>query len=331
MKPELSLIIDAHMIGLFRDCEEKYNKRINQLLVPKKINGATGSGITFHEAVATYRRMRQGGAGTSDAYNGGLFKLREAYRKEMPPEFTDPINPCPDERRSLANLERIFEGFIPFEEGQKYTYHYIEQSMGISFGTIETDKAIYSIIYGGIIDAVVEQQGCIFVDDVKTTTINISQAYKDSFRLSQAMKGYIFGMRELLPKVIYGGMISLAWFQKEAKTKGKPLNEYFHSVPLTFNDEQISEWYANTSLTIRKIITADENAIWQMSQGSACSTYNGCTFKEICWTTPSVRERIIDTDFTRRTWTPLEEVRSKPITSEEWRHWLLARSVGGEE
>lgn len=330
-KPHISLVIDAHMIGLFRDCEEKYNKRINQLLVSKTPNGATGSGVAFHEGVAAYRRLRQQGRHIEEAYNGGLYMLRKSYAQEMPREFTDPIAVCPDDRRSLPNLERIYEAFVPYEETQKFTYLYIEQSMAVSFGTIETKVAIYDIIYAGIVDAILQQQGCNFVDDLKTTTMTHSQAYKDGFALSQAMMGYTVGMSELLPN-IYGAMISGVWFQKEPKSgKGKPLSEYFFTHPLTFTSDQLAEWHANTLRTIRKIIQADETGEWSMALGSACTNYNGCYFKTICRATPGTRSRVIEMDFERRTWTPLEEVRSKLVTDEEWKKWLLRRSMGSEE
>lgn len=331
-KPHKTLIIDAHMISLFRDCEEKYNKRINQLLVTKKSNGAMGSGIAFHEGVATYRQMRKVENRADFAFNGGLYKLREAYKREMPPEFTNDLSACPDERRSLPNLERVFEAFIEYEEMQKFEYLYIEQSMAISLGSIERPNVIWDIVYAGIVDAIVKQQGAIFVDDLKTTTMNISQPYKDGFRLSQAMKGYVVGMKSLLKEEIYGAMISIAWLQKEAKSgKGKPLSEYFHTVPLTFTPDQLDEWHSNTLRTINKVILATEQDDWQLAFSSACTYYSGCTFKEVCWATPGSRERVIEMDFERKTWTPLEEVRSKAVSEEEWKRLLVRRSIGGDD
>lgn len=333
-KPHLTLIVDSHMIGLFRDCEEKYNKRINQLLTSRKANGATGSGIAFHEGVASYRELRKQGRSDSDSFNAGLYSLRQAYKKEMPPDFqaSDALTPCPDERRSLPNLERIFEGFVGYEEKQRFEYLYIEQSMGISLGSIETNKAVYDIIYAGIVDAIIKQQGMIFVDDLKTTTMNITQPFKDSFRLSQAMKAYVVGMGELLKEPIYGAMMSLCWIQKESKSgKAKPLEEYFHTVPITFTPDQLNEWHSNTLITVNKIIQANETNSFQLAFGSACSTYNGCTFKEICWATPGSRERIVEMDFERRTWTPLNEVRSEKVSDEDWKKWLIKRTVGDDD
>jgi hypothetical protein len=311
-KPRETLVIDATMISTFRACEEKYNKRMEQLLVSKYNNGAIGSGLAFHEGGAAFRQARKSNLSPQDSFNVGLFKLRETYPKFMPIEFVN--GPIPDERRSLPNLERIFEAWCVHELKQNYKYLYIEQSGGIALGSIERHDRIYDIIYSIIIDAVVEMQGCVFVDDIKTTTMNITQAYKDSFRLSQQIMGYTVAAAELLGLPIYGGLISVVWFQKEAKSgKGKPVDEYFHSVPVTFAKDQLDEWHTNTLRTINKILDAKESGEWQMDLGDSCKAYNGCTYKQLCWAAPSARQAIIKMDFERATWTPLEEVRSRKI------------------
>jgi PD-(D/E)XK nuclease superfamily protein len=311
-KPRETLIVDATMISTFRSCEEKYNKRMEQYLVSKFNNGAIGSGLAYHEGGAAFRQARKSGLSLEEAYNVGLFKLRDSYPKFMPVEFIS--GPIPDERRSLPNLERIFEAWCLYEAKQNFKYLYVEQSGGISLGSIERSDRIYDIIYSIIIDAIVEMQGCVFVDDIKTTTMNITQAYKDSFRLSQQIMGYTIAAAELLKQPIYGGMISVVWFQKEAKSgKGKPVEEYFHTVPITFTKSQQDEWHTNTLRTVNKILDARESGEWQMDLGDSCKAYNGCTYKQVCWSSPELREGIIKMDFEKATWTPLEEIRSRKI------------------
>ena len=318
-KPHRTFIVDSTMISMFRACEEKYRKRIVELLVSKYNNGALGSGLAFHEAAAAFRECKKRGLSIEEAFNVGLYKLRIAYQKEMPPEFLpDALVACPDERRSLPNLERIFEAWCIFEAVQGFEYLYIEQSMGISIGSIERKDYTVDVIYAGIIDAVVKQQGCVFVDDIKTTTMNITQVYKDSFKLSQQFMSYTKGMKEMLGRDIYGAMASLVWFQKEAKSgKGKPLNEYFHTVPVTFTDDQLEEWHTNTLRTVNRILECEETGEWQLDFGDSCKTYNGCTYKGICGATPKARQAIIKMDFERMTWTPLEEERARKIVGED--------------
>lgn len=317
-KPHQTFIVDATMISHFRACEEKYKKRFNDLLVSKTSNGALGSGLAFHEGGAGFREAKKIKKSTEESFNIGLFKLRNSYQKEMPAEFIS--GACPDERRSLPNLERIFEAWCHHEEMQNFEYLYIEQSMGISLGSIERQSVIYDIIYAGIIDAVVKQQGCVFVDDIKTTTMNITQPLKDSFKLSQQLMGYVVGMTEILGKEadIYGAMASLVWFQKEAKSgKGKPSSEYFHIVPVTYTSDQLEEWHSNTLRTVNRILECEETNSWQLDFGDSCKTYNGCTYKGICGATPKVRPQIIKMDFDRMTWTPLEEIRARKVLNDE--------------
>lgn len=313
-----TLIIDATMISHFRACEEKYRKRFEELLVSKHNNGAIGSGLCFHEAAATFRLMRKANQegksnfSIEESFNAGLLTLRTTYPTFMPHQFI--VGPIPDERRSLPNLERIFEAWCKYEERQNFKYLYVEQSMGISLGSIHRNNYSVDVVYSGIIDAVVEQQGCVFVDDIKTTTMNITQPYKDSFRLSQQFMGYVVGMTEMLGIPIYGAIGSIVWFQKEAKSgKGKPVDEYFHTVPVTYTKDQLEEWQTNTLLTINRILDCQESGYWQLDFGDSCKSYNGCTYKDICSATPHSRKAIINMDFEHATWTPLEEVRSKKV------------------
>lgn len=311
-KPHQTLIVDSTMISTFRACEEKYRKRFNDLLVSKHNNGALGSGLAFHEGGAAFRLGRKAGLSPDESYSIGIQKLCESYNKEMPVEFIN--GPCPDERRSLPNLERIFEAWCHYEILQNFEYLYIEQSMGISLGSIERLNVIWDIIYAGIIDAVVRQQGCVFVDDIKTTTMSIGEAFKSQFKTSQQFMAYTRGMKEMLGGDVYGAMASLVWFQKEAKSgKGKPLSEYFHTVPVTYTDDQLEEWHVNTLRTINRILDCQESGEWQLDFGDSCKTYNGCTYKSICGATPSIRKQIIKMDFELMTWTPLEEIRARKV------------------
>lgn len=209
IKPHRTLIIDATMISTFRACEYKYKLRMNDLWVSKYNNGALGSGLAFHEAGAKFREMRKAKHDYTLCYYAGAAKLREVYPQYMPPEFV--TGPVPDERRSLPNLERIFEAWCRYEAKQSFTYLYIEQSGGISLGSIERATEIVDIVYSVIIDAIVELQGCVFVDDIKTTTMNVTQPYKDSFRTSQQLMGYTVAGTELIGRPIYGAMASITW------------------------------------------------------------------------------------------------------------------------
>lgn len=313
-KPHRTFIIDATMISTFRACEWKYKLRMNDLWVSKYNNGALGSGLAFHEAGARFRELRRDGKPSDLCYFAGAAKLREVYPKYMPPEFSA-SGPIPDERRSLPNLERIFEAWCRYESRQNFKYLYIEQSGGITLGSIERSTEIVDIVYSVIIDAIVELQGCIFVNDIKTTTMNVTQPFKDSFKLSQQLMGYVVAGHELIGRPIYGSMASITWFQKQGKEggKSKSVDEYFHTVPITYTQPQLDEWHTNTLLTINKILDCEESNQWQMDLGDSCKMYNGCTFKNVCSANPNSRLAMLKMDFEKATWTPLEEIRSRKV------------------
>ena len=70
-------------------------------------------------------------------------------------------------------------------------------------------------------------------------------------------------------------------------------------------DAQLDEWLANTWTwleTARGYALAD---FWPMNDKS-CHHFGGCVFRKVCSKSPEVRERFLESDFTRIPWNPLE-------------------------
>jgi hypothetical protein len=94
------------------------------------------------------------------------------------------------------------------------------------------------------------------------------------------------------------------------------LDEYFCTVPLTYTPAQLEEWHSNTLLTVNRILECEEAGTWQLNFGDSCRSYNGCVFKEVCWSAPQARPQLLKMSFERATWTPLEEIRSRKVEVE---------------
>jgi hypothetical protein len=263
----------------------------------------------IHAAVDGYRKAKQKAMSADDSLQVGLIVLRKAYVENMPAEFKS--DPCPDERYSLANAERLFGGYVEKFEPHNLEFLYLEQSLGVPLGKVRGRD----VILAGIVDATVKMQGLIFVNDIKTTAKPITQNYLDNFRLSQALMGYYYMSKKLMSEPIYGALIHAVWVQKEAKNSkaAKSLSEYFHAATYTYDDSQMDEWLENTLTTVDEILWAYETEKWPLNLGESCAMYNGCTYRGICWTTPAGRARVAEMDFEKWTWTPLEDVRSRRL------------------
>jgi hypothetical protein len=273
-----------------------------------------GFGLAWHEAIAAYRvlRLNKPESTQEQCFNAAATAFLKSYKAEMPAEFLSET--LQDDKRSARNGLRLLEGYITKYYPMNLKAHYVEQSFGINLGKVNGRD----IIYAGIIDSVLEMQGQFWVNDEKTTAMNITQSYLDGFRLSQQLMGYVVGGKAILKEPIYGCLVHVSWVQKEAKSaKSKPLSDYFHLQALTFTEEQLSEWQDDTLETVREIFQAQESGKWIHEFGDACNTFNGCALRELCWSKPASRPLILQQDFEKRTWTPLEDVRSRRVEEED--------------
>ena len=305
-----ALVLDAHLINTFRTCEQKFNFVEQEHIFPKKRKSAPAFGIAMHEGIATFRLAKMAGLPFEKCVMLGMTILKTAYKKHMPPESTGEV--VVDEKRSLDNGLRIFEGYCNHYEKHNLTFRHVEVPFAMLIGSIDSPftKSKREVIYTGIIDAVLDMAGYTYVNDLKSTGWNVTQAWLEGFRLSQAQIGYVVACRELLGLDVNSALIHAIWVQKEAKSgKGKPIDEYFQTFPCSWTKEQIEEWHLNTLKTAERIEARRAEGYWQRDFGSACGMYGGCDYSAVCAAAPGIRSTIIETEFEKAIWSPLEDER----------------------
>jgi hypothetical protein len=72
-----------------------------------------------------------------------------------------------------------------------------------------------------------------------------------------------------------------------------------------YDEHQFDEFLDTITYIIRTIEDASEANYWPMNPTS-CNKYGGCVFRKTCNASPSVRYRILSTEFTREPWNPLK-------------------------
>ena len=313
---ENSIVLDAHLINSFRTCEQKFQFIEEQHVFPKRKKSAPAFGIAMHEGIATYRIAKMANNTLEQAMLLGMASLKAAYQKHMPPESTGEV--VVDERRSLDNALRIFEGYCKHYERHNLTFRHVEVPFAMLIGSIDSPftKSKREVVYTGIIDAVLDMGGYTYVNDLKSTAWNITQQWLEVFRMSQAQLGYVVACKELLGLEVNSALIHAMWIQKEAKgPRSKPLDEYFQTFPCSWTKEQIEEWHGNTLHTAQKIEVARAEGKWQMDWGSSCGMYGGCDYFSVCSAAPGIRKLIISNDFEKAIWSPLEDERLTKLES----------------
>lgn len=321
---EQAIVIDSTLIKTFRACPQKYQYFNIQHYVPKSRKSAPSFGIAMHEGIATFRNMRMKGMKYPEAVEIGQAALQKAYTEHMPLEAQSEV--MQDDRRSITNAIRIYHGFCQHFEPCGYTYKHIEVPFALWLGTVTVAQLdiggrtegyhTKDVIYTGIIDAVLDFGGLTYVTDIKTTGMNITESYLDGFKMDQGLPGYLLAARELLGVTTNHAIVHAMWVQKEAKTaRGKPLDEYFHTKPLYWDDDQLREWQSNTLKTIEDIETAKVSGRWVMDFGaSSCNSFGvGCDYRAVCSLTPTARPQRLEMDYRKALWTPLEDERLQPL------------------
>lgn len=313
-----AIIVDAHLLKTFRACQMKYYWFEEEHLIATGKSAAPGFGISIHSAAESFRKSRQAGIGFTESLNKAKMDLQIAYSKNMPAESQLEVKQ--DEKRSLPNALRIFEGYCKHYEPFCYKYIYVEIPFAMYIGQIDDPSSgdRKDVIYVGIIDGVLEWRGRLYVNDLKTTAWTLNESWLEGFRMDQGLIGYTLAAQALLGVDTQYALVHGIWVQKEPKTdKAKKLDEYFKSRELYWTPEQLGEWHKNTLRTVQAIEDCRFKGEWVMDYGQNCGAFGGCAYRGLCSSPPGFRKQFISNFYEEAFWTPLEDERLQKVSALE--------------
>jgi hypothetical protein len=312
-----AMILDAHLIKTFRACEQKFYWFEEMHIIGKGKSAAPGFGISMHSAIEHFRKAKIAGHNYRVCLDLGAQALIESYKKAMPPENMQEV--MVDDKRSLPNAMRIFQGYCAHYEPYLYKFLYVEIPFALYIGTIETWEGVKDVVYVGIIDAVMEHRDRVYVNDLKTTGWVLNESWLEGFRMDQGLIGYTIAAKELLGVDTQYALIHGIWVQKEPKSeKAKKLDEYYKTKEIYWADEQLQEWHRNTLKTAQRIANSRHNNDWQMDFGQNCGAFGGCSYRPLCAAPLGFRHRLIELDYENAFWAPLEDERLQKIAPMEF-------------
>jgi len=302
---------DAFAEGTFRDCNRKYDLRINRGLVSKgRAGGGRGFGSVLHKAREVWRRAQMRNAPASEALSEGIDALRAEYAIAFPPGIQT------DERRSLANAEILFNGYTRKYGRHNYVPITIEEPFNVLAGTTPQGRTVHRT---GIMDEYCDFNGRRYVLDLKTSSIYPGGSWLESFRLSEQMLGYVYAARQLHMECD-GAIIHGIWVHTPPKTsrnKYKP-EDYFTAEIITFSDAQIEEWRQDFLASIDRREEAQATGVWSPNWGGACKTVYGlCDYAKWCSSTPEIRPQVEQIYYEHQAWQPLELQRLGEVSAIE--------------
>lgn len=308
-----AIIVDAHLLKTYRACQQKFNLFELLHVVAKARKAAPSFGIAMHEGIEHFRRAKMAGEKYPKAYQIGAEALLTAYKKYMPEE--NKMEVMQDDRRSPKNALRIFTGYCEHYEPVALKFLYVESPFALYLGRANTPSGPKDVVYVGIIDAVFEMGGQIYVNDLKSTAWTISEHYLEGFKMDQGLLGYMVAARELLNVDTHQAIVHAMWIQAEAKDpkRAKPLDEYFRTKELYWEDSQIQEWHRNVIRTVEEIELKKVNGEWIMDFGQNCGAFGGCDYRAVCSAPPAIRAQLIKMEYEFGIWSPLEDERMQKL------------------
>jgi hypothetical protein len=152
-------------------------------------------------------------------------------------------------------------------------------------------------IISGHLDRVVEFSDGIYVMDRKTSSTTIGSYYFDGYNPDNQMSLYTFASKVIYQTPVRGVIIDAAQIA---------VGFTRFSRGFTFRTEaQTEEWLANTKEWLALAEHYATEDFWPMNDKS-CHQYGGCAFRKVCSKSTEVRQKFLESDFTKRAWNPLE-------------------------
>lgn len=147
-------------------------------------------------------------------------------------------------------------------------------------------------IYAGRFDMIGQQYGQLRIRDDKTTT-QLGPSWEKQWTLSSQFMGYCCSMQ------ILGYSVDTA----EIRGIGILKDSISHvAVTKTYTSAQLSRWRWQVARDLANFVRCYQTGEWEYNFSSACTTYGGCDFLELCRANNG--EDYFDS-YAKRTWNPL--------------------------
>lgn len=298
--PGLQLAVDSTSLGEFKTCPRKYYYSIIQGYQPKQRSFHLTFGILYHGALERYDHKKFEGRSHEESLDFAIdWTLRQTWNSQMKkPWISGDSN-----KNRLTLIRTIIDYADKF--GQSDVLQTIRLENGkpaveLSFSFFSGVKSANTgepFIFCGHMDRLASMNGQTYVSDRKTTSHTISGDWFKQFSPHNQFSLYLLAgqivYKQQVKSLVVDGVqlaVSFSRFQRGIVQR---------------TDDQLKEWHKDTSLTLRSLEECAKEGYWPQNDAS-CGNYGGCAFREVCGRSPSARQAILDLEFTKRIWDPLQ-------------------------
>lgn len=273
-------------LGWLKTCPRLYQYSMIEQLRAREESCHITFGSHYHAALEHYDHKKAEGASHEDA-------LRSALHKVMIDSFEW------ESDHNLKNRPHLIRSVVWYLEEFKNDTAKTKilangkPAVELTF-TFEIDK---DRILCGHLDRVVETEFGDFVMDRKTTTSTISSYYFNQYEPDNQMTLYNIAGQMILKSPIKGVIIDAAQIAVGFTR--------FERGMIYRTQDQLEEWLQDFHWWADQSVRFAEANFWPQND-TACHKYGGCTFRQVCSRSPSVRQSLLDSNYVKVNYNPLE-------------------------
>ena len=257
------MIYDNSKLQTFKDCPEKYRLR-NLLGLKKREEGEDEHDKNFGKAIHT---------GLEFYYKGkSIEEIKEAFKKDYQVQLNEE-----DKAKTQENGLILLDAYINHykDEDKKWTIKAVEVA-----DTFEIAPGISFMVK---IDLVIEQQGCIYFVDHKTTGKAFNWTYWGQFEPNSQITAYTAYCQAKYGECSGGIINGLQLGFRKNKYMGEPAGFHYSFQRQLFNrnKQQIEAWKIDTQDWIKSLefrLMTEQGLSWPKNEGQC----RFCSYKEIC-------------------------------------------------
>jgi hypothetical protein len=303
---------DSTSLGWLKECPRKYQYHMIEGWVSKGEQIHLEYGILYHEALAEYEKLLFEACGdrerTANDHEQAVHLvvydiLERTWRDGKPWRAIADLEP--NDKASLKNRENLVRTVVwyldKFKNDPAQTRMHpvtgkpmIELHFQFNIGAGLNPDNPYVLC--GHLDRVVEFQGESFVMDRKTTTSTLGSYYFEQYDPDNQMSLYTVASQVAFKTPVKGVIIDAAQI-------AVGFSRFVRSFVFKTQD-QIDEWMKDLRFWLWQASIFADRKYWPQNDKS-CHKFGGCVFREICSRSPSVRDKFLESNFTRREWNPL--------------------------
>jgi hypothetical protein len=295
---------DSTSLGWLKECPRKYQYHMIDSYVGRGESVHLEFGILYHDALESFERYRWEGSDHDTALRAVVRDiLDKTWRDGKPWRATKDLST--DDRASLKSRENLVRTVVWYidrfrsDPAQTRPHSVTGRPMTELHFQFEIGKG-YDIRYPyslcGYLDRIVEFQGQTFVMDRKTTTSTLGSYYFEQYDPDNQMSLYTVASQVAFRTPVKGVIIDAAQI---AVGFSRFVRSFVFKTP-----DQIDEWMRDLRIWLRQAELYAEAGYWPQNDKS-CHKFGGCTFRDICSKSPSVRDKFLESNFERRPWNPL--------------------------